>query len=254
MTEKFRDAKVLMLIKENLNLILIIPALLGGLWQLIELSSLSLSFLRFFSVTQLVADGILIMLIFSFLIGSVLLLPIYSFWVIPPKDNLKEIKYEEPKKEFGSYMDKKPILSIFFFYSLVLSTAYGLGNYQVYGLQELLIYTVIGFLSIYFVRYLYLNERKSSIEHKKIVYLSTIFVFIIMFAYVAIFCKHVHDLFLLPQNLKNIEKLKNKISSENPNDNIKILYSNDKYIFIELKDKKSHKEKITIIPFENLTR
>lgn len=39
-------------IKEYLSFILIIPTFLGGIWQIIELSSISISFIRFFSVSN----------------------------------------------------------------------------------------------------------------------------------------------------------------------------------------------------------
>lgn len=45
-------------IKDNLSMIVLLPTLLGGAWQLFELSSISTSFVRFFSVGQLIGDGI----------------------------------------------------------------------------------------------------------------------------------------------------------------------------------------------------
>ena len=52
-------------IKNNLAIILLFPALLGGLWQLLELSKMSISFIRFFSPTQLLPDGLLILFMLS---------------------------------------------------------------------------------------------------------------------------------------------------------------------------------------------
>ncbi len=40
-------------IKSNLALIILVPTMLGGIWQLLELINISLSFIRFFSVSQL---------------------------------------------------------------------------------------------------------------------------------------------------------------------------------------------------------
>jgi len=50
-------------IKNNLALIILIPTILGGLWQIVELSKMSVSFIRFFSVTQLLPDGLLMLFI-----------------------------------------------------------------------------------------------------------------------------------------------------------------------------------------------
>ncbi|MDC4645939.1 hypothetical protein OHV73_19020, partial [Acinetobacter baumannii] len=47
-------------LKENLPIILIIPTSLGGIWQLLELSNLGIPYIRFFSVTQLLPDGLVI--------------------------------------------------------------------------------------------------------------------------------------------------------------------------------------------------
>jgi hypothetical protein len=56
--------------KRNLSLIVIIPYVLGGIWQIVELSTISLAYIRFFSVTQSVSDGLL-MLVVLFLIVSI---------------------------------------------------------------------------------------------------------------------------------------------------------------------------------------
>jgi len=52
-------------IKDNLALIILLPTVFGGLWQIIELSKISISYIRFFSVTQLIPDGLLMLFIFS---------------------------------------------------------------------------------------------------------------------------------------------------------------------------------------------
>lgn len=57
--------------KSNIQYIILIPTILGGLWQLLELSSISISFIRFFSVSQLIADGLLILFVLSIIYLSV---------------------------------------------------------------------------------------------------------------------------------------------------------------------------------------
>ncbi|HLP56623.1 MAG TPA: hypothetical protein VK151_16420 [Fluviicola sp.] len=56
--------------KNNLSLIVIIPYVLGGIWQIIELSNISLTYIRFFSVTQSVSDGLLMLIILFLVISS----------------------------------------------------------------------------------------------------------------------------------------------------------------------------------------
>lgn len=65
-----RVKKVLDYIKENINILILIPTVLGGFWQLLELVRIEISFIRFFSLTQVVSDGLVIMfllLIFAFI-------------------------------------------------------------------------------------------------------------------------------------------------------------------------------------------
>lgn len=52
-------------LKENLPLIIIIPTALGGIWQILELSSLGVSYIRFFSTAQLLPDGLIVIFIIS---------------------------------------------------------------------------------------------------------------------------------------------------------------------------------------------
>ena len=50
-------------VKENLNLILIIPTVIGGFWQIIELARISTAYIRFFSITHVIPDGLLILFV-----------------------------------------------------------------------------------------------------------------------------------------------------------------------------------------------
>lgn len=54
------------LLKENLTMIVIIPTILGAIWQLYMLSSISSNLVRFFSVSQLISDVILVLGFFIF--------------------------------------------------------------------------------------------------------------------------------------------------------------------------------------------
>lgn len=75
--------KFIKYVKEYLSVIIFVPTVLGGMWQLIVLWSFGLPYIRFFSITQLVADG-LIMLLFVPLVVVVT----YLVFMIPSKLNL----------------------------------------------------------------------------------------------------------------------------------------------------------------------
>lgn len=53
------------IIKNNIAIIVLIPTVLGGLIQLFKLGTMDLRYIRYFSVTQLVPDGLLAILILS---------------------------------------------------------------------------------------------------------------------------------------------------------------------------------------------
>lgn len=255
-TVHYNAERLYKLIKDNLSLLIILPTLVGGLWQVIELSSLSISFLRFFSVSQLVADGLLILIVFSFFIFSILLLPIYAYWVFPPSDKLKETiektEKDSTKKEIEtSFVDKRPLISFIIFYGFIYLLIYGMVKYSVTSIKELLIFTIVGLIGIYILRNIYLKERRTVIKYKKMVFLCSMLMFAIIFTFVAMFCRHMHNLFLLPKDLINVEKIKTSIGTQYPKDTIDILYANDKYIFFEVKNQKS---KILIVPFEDLVK
>lgn len=72
-----------------------------------------------------------------------------------------------------------------------------------------------------------------------------ILVFIIQIAILYSFIKDIHNEFYLPKGLKNIEYIKCKLNINNSNDNYRLLYFNDKFIFIETK-----KEGVKILKFE----
>ncbi|WP_034893306.1 hypothetical protein [Gillisia sp. Hel_I_29] len=48
-------------IKDYIEIAVLIPSILGGLWQTYELASISTSYIRFFSVSQVIPDGLLIL-------------------------------------------------------------------------------------------------------------------------------------------------------------------------------------------------
>ncbi len=62
-TIKNRISYLSNLIKDNIAIIVLIPTVLGGLIQLFKLGMIDLRYIRYFSVTQLVPDGLLAILL-----------------------------------------------------------------------------------------------------------------------------------------------------------------------------------------------
>ncbi len=72
------NKSVLKGIKEYLPLLVLIPTLIGGIIQIIQLLSLSSTFIRFFSITQALIDGLLsltFIVVFTILLFALISLP-----------------------------------------------------------------------------------------------------------------------------------------------------------------------------------
>ncbi|MFC3901362.1 hypothetical protein SAMN05421749_10114 [Acinetobacter marinus] len=72
-------SKYLLFIKENLSLIILIPTILGGIYQVLNiLTIIGLPYIRFFSISQVVPDGLMILVS---LCVSLLIFFIFKFYI-----------------------------------------------------------------------------------------------------------------------------------------------------------------------------
>lgn len=244
------------------SLIISIPPLLGAIWQLIELSKMSLSYVRFFSVSQLVADGILMLIILGFISISVSYL--YQPTIFENKN--KESDNEENNKSVDEIKNKKkPNLILGFVYLILtmiflLVWALPITDYFIKKINSPLIQITLATINLVLMSLILLLIFESIINlqnfldsHFKI-FLKIFFVSltatcttIIFLKYYSKFNKHM----LLPNNLENIHKVESDIKTKYPNTTVTLKYLNDKYIFYSIVDKKKN-EKIKIVKFDNL--
>lgn len=231
-------------IKDNLSLILLIPTILGGFWQVFELSSISISLIRFFSVGQLIADGLLII----FLLLIILLASKFSSRLTT--SSLKE------GDEFKSINITRAIsitllgtiwISIFIYKTIITQKISAIG----------LVISIFFLTCIVIYSFHFINLKKVSKKIKKHFWLDTIWrltlysisVGILMFIGESL--ELFHKTFLLPENLKNITQLECYLQKEVKGLNqYEILYFNDKYIFVETQ--KNNKSMIEIIETKQL--
>jgi hypothetical protein len=104
---------------KHLSLLLLIPALLGGIWQIIELSHLSFSYIRFFSPSQVLADGLLILLLLvSFLGTFYILLSIHKHYI--NTDSIEDNNNLESTVEVSSKTSYGRCIWLFVFYLVLL--------------------------------------------------------------------------------------------------------------------------------------
>ncbi|MCK6608557.1 MAG: hypothetical protein L6Q46_09715 [Flavobacterium sp.] len=243
------------------SLIISIPPLLGAIWQLIELSKMSLSYIRFFSVSQLVADGILMLIILGFISISVSYLYPTIF-----KNTNKESDEEENNKSKDEITDiKKPNLILGFVY-LILSMfclfvwAIPITDYLIKKINNPLIQITLATINFVLISGIIvlifnsiINLQKFLDSHFK-VYLKIFFISLITTSTSITFFKYYSEFnryMLLPNNLINIKKIEYDIKTKYPNTTVTLKYLNDKYIFYSIVDKKKN-EKIKIVKFDNL--
>ena len=209
-------------IKEYLSFILIIPTLLGGIWQIIELSSISISFIRFFSVTQLIADGLLIIVVFfPWILGYL----VFDVFYQQLKKDLQE-ESENKKNNFYSKIIISLILFITIFllwYKIDFKANVFLGYIIVINNIYLTIFALLLVFTKTFFNLIPKITKNKNMTIKLILILMITFFF--------------HHFFFMPENLKNLKNLPEG----------KIQYFNDKYIFIENDDKT-----IEVVKFDNL--
>lgn len=194
--------------KEYISLVLLIPTILGGGLQLYELGSISISFIRFFSVSQLLADGILAV----YILMIVFILPFAHL--------------------LGTYyMDqiKSPLIA-YLIYLLTICLVFISISFIINNLNELKFY-MIALVLLSILIYIFF---KSDFHIKwKLGIILIVFISII-FLSGFIYSKY-RELVKLPDNLNNIEVSHQRIKDNFHECNkVELLYFNDKYVFLEL--------------------
>lgn len=281
-SEKYNDLtnKVLTplnFIKEYLAIFLLIPLLIGGIIQILELSHMSISFIRFFSSTQLLPDGLLVLFIifccFLFYIVYLIMVTLDK-----EKENLTIIKNQKnrairlSKEKIVNFTDKKPkkfnhfinyhniiptkvivvfsIVFIFmvlgFFYSLFLNQKeITIFSILIFALLVLFLYkSVFGEplkLLYWRIKSYFSNKNWGTLKYQdnieEFFYALYVLLIISLTLFLSIYMiKNIififNEQYMLPNNIKNLEKIKPIIKDVNYKTN-EIVYFNDKYIFIK---------------------
>ncbi|EJL66521.1 hypothetical protein [Flavobacterium sp. CF136] len=254
--------KIINYIKEHLNVILIVPAFIGGLWQSIELMSISIPYIRFFSISQIVPDGILILvLIFSIIIAT----EIGTFF---RKYILPELNINTSNKELGPLEVQKKrqreILNLLIQLFLVYSIAIYMFIKSINGETRDLFDVFYKFIwAVFYITILnnYLHQLYNLATGKLKKYFKY-FNLLLLVLYIIILItvyNIIHKNFLITSELDNIENIQSILKEKYPTSKREILYFNDKYIFINVTDtlkldkvSKLPIEKVHIIELEKL--
>lgn len=230
---KYSFKKFIDFLKEYLGVLILIPTVLGGLWQFFELATMSISFVRFFSITQIIPDGL--MLLFLLLIISVITVPFTRFMFIIKEMHFKTFLITELNFiKIGRYVSTIAIV-------IIVVDIYLLYNYLSKvedTITLLLIFLPLHILSttvpfIIVTKSFKLNDE-ASMKHFMGMYFNMFLLNALSYSF---FLLEIHNRYILPQNLKNLE-----LAIQNKQDLVKdktltVLYANDKYIFISLENK-----------------
>lgn len=212
-------------------MIAIVPTILGGIWQLWMLGSISSNMIRFFSISQLISDGLLVLGFFVFPVLIVL-------QTIKNRRKTETVK-TEPTSKFVDVYVAFIVLTIVLLITTVLLLVWIISDVRnIIQLKELNSLWKLLFLLNFFTVLAYTFFGKF-IERRLTFGL---FVFIVLILNMAItficFSKVSRDV----SGIENIQVLLHDIEKKDCYSKApEILYFNDKYIFIALekKNKKS---------------
>jgi len=226
--------------KENLAIIILAPTLLGGFWQTAELAYVGAPYIRFFSVSQLAADGLL-MLFLLFMIGLMT--------VIPLRDMLQMPKPNPVKPPLRDSLQRLSILTacLVAFYFFYLQSFFKkinpngrLSTLEFCLMAFGIVFTFIFLRSILNIFFEMIGKEKITqiVKHR---WLGPIVVGICGTLFLTILSGMIrivpwlHGSYLLPENFRNNAYIGCKIEKNNPGKKaFHIQYFNDKYIFVEL--------------------
>lgn len=252
--------KILDFIKDYFTIIVSIPPLLGAIWQIINLSKISFSYIRFFSVTQLIADGIIILI-------TIILISFYPFIFFFGKSSKPKEETETESEYFYTIFTKvknislsKGIFSLVFSFFLI----YEVYKFNIFFIKNLdNIFTIFTVLPINIILYLAipilaLRGKNYLINYntktlKIISQINILFLILITIIIANLYYNRFNQLMLFPDNLENQTKIENKLNESYPNKKVELIYNNDKYLFYSISsDSIKKNDKIKIVPFEEL--
>lgn len=236
-----KTRSVIGFLKEYLSVIIIVPAFIGGLWQAMELINISYPFLRFFSISQIVADGVLILSFFL-----IALLPNALSFILQKMFDFTKLKsvnegdeqITEEKKEKNRKRDIKNSFITFCILLAVGAIYFLLNMGSKNKVADLNVSVMLATIFIYglnvLLNFCYVSSDYVGKEIFKFCNILLFFFYLIVGVY---FCKQIHNIFLLTDNLDNIQNIEYVLKEKYPNSQSEILYFNDKYIFIKISDK-----------------
>lgn len=203
------------IIKSKSTELILIPTILGTVIQLFSLYIIDPLLIKFFSISQIINDGLYILFT---LLPLIFITPLIYVFLAPI--NLK--KSEDSKGEKRKIIIINLVLLFYIIFFINLTYVHG-KNYYILGITMV---SVIGYVIT--KEYLKVIGKKWQFVFVKDIHnLITYISILIYFSITMIF----ND---IPENVANLETVSNNINSNFPHYKSEILYFNDNFIFAKI--------------------
>lgn len=211
-------------------MIALVPTVLGGVWQLYKLGSISVSMISFFSISQLISDGIIILIYF--------ILPAFVLFSLFADIEIDE-NTERQKLKKKIWKISTILYSVTVFICLCI-TAYEIVVIKEYRNSKMLLKFTL-FLDALIFGLIPLSAKLLRRNKSHLAF--TISLYLVLNCTAVFFALNNTSLNL--KDIRNFNALIQKIKKQEPTaKEPTILYFNDKYIFIETVD---HSKKVITI-------
>ena len=242
-------------VRDNITVILLLPSFLGAVWQILELSSMNIAYIRFFSISQIPVDGTLILFLglILYAMGQIII-PFVKFGF---KVKANEYKDKDLLAKIKPTLVRSIVKHILILIILVVATAFTIPSMFSDMFAKSPIFTILltGFIVMAIMIYAadtlvlisvkitsdnhHIHDVKKNImsflnKYKYLILGSILLGAIVLFLALITLFKLFSQNFVLPTDLYNTKDLDLVINREFKTTNYSIEYFNDKYIFVEL--------------------
>jgi hypothetical protein len=256
-------SKFLEFFKENKEIIILIPTLLGGLYQLLNILILvGLPYIRYFSVSQVIPDGLLISIVLFWIYVAIKVIQGFYKQINGESESTDTNKQTTTKKSLLFHityiiiMCSTGILGFYFMYIEDDFSSFStiLLRYVAYAISAMLMWAGIKyFLVITGIAKIILSKIKSvKIENKKFIANITIILIIsILIRVIPNEISIINQMFIKVNNFENYSSFSKEIQNifEMKSEPI-LLYINKDYAFFRIPGKE---EKILVVDAKRLT-
>lgn len=250
-------------INANLSLIVLVPTVLGSIWQIVQISRLNISYLRFFSPSQVVVDGVLILsLIFITYLLFELIRQMYrrTNVNIPIRHSIIE---EIKNSQFDLFLSLSLYLLLFvvlftsveFFYPLLkrifiskpvdtILLFLGISTFLYILVRENIINLALYFIERKVISHRWLEEKlvpNLTLRTEKILSLRVILFFILLIPilkFLSIPIMFISDEIGTPFNTLNMDYVNATVEKDLETNLFRVRYFNDNYLFVEICENK----------------